>query len=129
VAATVTTRLLIVDDHAAFRSAARALLDRDGFAVVGEAENGVEALRLTQELRPDVLVLDVGLPDIDGFEVAAGLTRDDSHDVRVVLVSNRVFSGCSSAIAESGAVGFLPKHELSGAALRVLLDGDSQHVR
>jgi len=124
----VTTRALIVDDHRAFRTAFRALLARDGFEVVAEAENGVQALRLARELRPDIVLLDIGLPDFNGFEVATRLAADGASAPRVILTSNRDFSGFTRAIAESGALGFLPKHELSGPALRALL-GAAAEVR
>jgi DNA-binding NarL/FixJ family response regulator len=66
----VTTTVLIVDDHPSFRASARALLQAEGFEVVGEAEDGARALQAVEELRPDVVLLDVQLPDLDGFEVA-----------------------------------------------------------
>ncbi len=124
----MTTRVLIADDHRAFRTTCRALLARDGFEVVAEAENGVQALRLARELRPDLVLLDIGLPDVDGFEVATRLAADGAPAPRVILTSNRDFSGFTRPIAESGALGFLPKHELSGPALRALL-GAAAEVR
>jgi len=122
----MTSTVLIVDDHPAFRSTFRALLARDGFRVVAEAENGIEALRLARELRPEIVLLDIGLPDVDGFEVATRLASDGTPAPRVVLTSNRDFSGFTRAIAESGALGFLPKEELSGPTLRALLGAASE---
>jgi len=117
------TRALIVDDHPSFRRTARVLLEAEGFDVVGEAENGAQALRLAQELAPDFLLLDVQLPDFDGFEVAARLAEYAPPDPpAVILVSSRGGEEFGSLVARSGALGFVPKGELSGDALRRLLD-------
>ena len=118
----VLPSILIVDDHASFRTTARFLLEAEGFDVVGEAENGAEALRCAAELRPDALLLDVQLPDFDGFEVAARLRAQDAAPA-VILVSSRDASDYGPAVAESGAVGFIAKGDLSGAAVTSLLDG------
>ena len=117
----VLPSILIVDDHASFRATARFLLEAEGFDVVGEAENGAEALRGAAELRPDALLLDVQLPDFDGFEVAARLREQESAPA-VILVSSRDASDYGPAVAESGALGFIAKGELSGAAVSSLLD-------
>ena len=74
----MTRTVLIVDDHPSFRASARMLLEAEGYEVVGEAEDGQSALRAVEELRPDVVLLDVQLPDIDGIEVAARLTANGS---------------------------------------------------
>jgi CheY-like chemotaxis protein len=111
--------VLIVDDHPSFRANARALLEAEGFAVVGEAEDGASALRAAAELSPDLVLLDVQLPDLDGFEVAGRLTADGGPVV--VLVSSRDGSDFGSLVERSGARGFIPKAELSGAALSALL--------
>lgn len=116
------TRALIVDDHPSFRRTARVLLEAEGFEVVGEAENGAQALRLADDLRPDFLLLDVQLPDFDGFEVAARLAERNGEPPAVILVSSRDGSEFGSLVAKSGALGFVPKGELSGDALRGLLD-------
>jgi DNA-binding NarL/FixJ family response regulator len=122
-------RALIVDDHPSFRKTARVLLEAEGFEVVGEAENGAQALRLASELRPDFLLLDVQLPDLDGFEVAARLLEDadvesegNAASPAVILTSSRDGSEFGSLVARSGALGFVPKGELSGDALRSLLN-------
>lgn len=112
--------VLIVDDHPSFRASARALLEAEGFVVVGEAENGVEALRVAKEVRPDVVLLDVQLPDFDGFEVASRLTRNGSGPL-VVLTSSRDGSDFGHLVPDSGARGFVPKAELSGEALTALI--------
>jgi CheY-like chemotaxis protein len=111
--------VLIVDDHPSFRATARALLEAEGFHVVGEAEDGASALRAAQELEPQLVLLDVQLPDIDGFEVAQRLT--DGGGPIVVLVSSRDGSDFGSLVERSGARGFIAKGELSGAALSALL--------
>jgi len=111
--------VLVVDDHPGFRSCARALTE-EGFEVVGEAENGSAAVALAAELEPDLVVLDIQLPDIDGFEVAARLLDRDSG-LKIVLVSSRDRSAYGSLIEESGAVGFIAKGDLSGVALEGFL--------
>jgi DNA-binding NarL/FixJ family response regulator len=116
------TRVLIVDDHPSFRATARALLQAEGYDVVGEAENGVGALRRARDLQPDVVLLDVQLPDFDGFEVAARLTGQDGSTIEVVLCSSRDGSDFGPLVAQSGARGFIPKAELSGAALKAVLE-------
>src|SRR3954451_12193271 len=112
--------VLIVDDHATFRRAARAVLEAEGFVVVGEAADGEEALRAVAELGPTLVLLDVQLPGIDGFEVAARLTAGDGAPA-VILVSSRDASEYGELVEESGARGFLPKDELSGEKLTALL--------
>ena len=113
--------VLIVDDHPSFRASARALLEAEGFDVVGEAVDGESARRLANRLRPDVVLLDVGLPDTDGFAVCSALTGD-GLDVAVVLTSSRDGSDFGPLIARSGARGFVPKSELSGRVLTEILE-------
>ena len=115
----VAPTVLLVDDHPSFRACARAVLEAGGFTVVGEAENGVAALRAAKELRPDIVLLDIQLPDFDGFEVAERLAQN--ADPAVVLTSSRDASEYGRLIAQSGARGFLPKSELSGPALLALV--------
>jgi len=110
----VATTILIVDDSASFRESARSLLEAEGFEVVGEAENGVAALRLAKELNPDVVLLDVQLPDFDGFEVADRLRKLDPPP-EVILTSSRDDYG--PLIPASAARAFVRKDELSGDAL------------
>ena len=116
----VGTRVLIVDDHPSFRASARTLLEAEGFDVVGEAETGVAALRAVKELRPELVLLDIQLPDFDGFEVAARLGKLDDPP-EIVLTSSRDDCDYGRCIADSGARGFVPKAELSGSALAALL--------
>ena len=112
--AAVGRTVLIVDDHAGFRSAARALLVAGGFDVVGEAEDGTTALAAVEELRPEVLLLDVHLPDIDGFSVAARLPADGPV---VVLTSSRSVASLRWRLEANPAWGFVPKGDLTVEAL------------
>jgi DNA-binding NarL/FixJ family response regulator len=114
-------RVLIVDDHASFRATARQLLEAEGYEVVGEAEDGSSALESVARLRPDVVLLDVQLPDMDGFAVARRLC---SNGVRpdVVLTSSRDVSEFGDLVSACGSRGFIPKAELSGGRLAALLE-------
>ncbi len=111
--------LLIVDDHESFRRTARLLLEAEGYDVVGEAADGHTALTCAGDLRPEVVLLDVHLPDIDGFDVAARLTGGEDGPI-VVLVSSHDGADFGTLIERSGARGFIPKGDLSGDRLRVL---------
>jgi len=117
---TVKTSILIVDDHADFRSTARAVLEADGYEVVGEAADGAGAISSSRALRPDVILLDVQLPDFDGFEVLRRLLADGHHPT-VVFTSTRDAVDYGGRIAASAARGFIPKAELSGPRLRSVL--------
>lgn len=114
----MTRTILIVDDHAAFRASVRTLLESEGYEVVGEAEDGEGAVRLAQELQPEVVLLDVHLPDLHGFDVTERLCglRDPPD---VVLTSSR--ADYRSAVGSTAARGFVPKDELSASALEALL--------
>jgi DNA-binding NarL/FixJ family response regulator len=115
--------VLIVDDHAAFRSAARALLEASGFEVLGEASDGASALVAAMALRPELILLDVQLPDIDGFEVAHRLALESDPAPTVVLISTRAASSYRRRLAQTPAAGFIAKSDLSGASLSDLLAG------
>ena len=108
--------VLIVDDHAGFRGFARRLLEAGGFDVVGEADDGASALAAVEKLRPELVLLDVMLPDTDGFAVAERLARADAGPV-VVLTSSRQAEDFGSRLERSPTRGFIHKDDLSGAAL------------
>jgi DNA-binding NarL/FixJ family response regulator len=111
--------VLIVDDHPGFRQAARAILEADGYAVVAEIATGGEALDAVARIRPGLVLLDIGLPDLDGIQVAGLLTSAD-RSLAVVLTSSRDESDYQPHLSESGARGFIPKADLSGAAVAAL---------
>ncbi len=113
--------VLIVDDHPSFRSSARGVLEEAGYEVVGEASDGASALAAVRELRPAIVLLDVRLPDMDGFEIASRLTSNADAPA-VVLTSSHDVEDCAGLIAPSGARGFLPKAELSGSTLAAMLE-------
>ena len=112
--------VLIVDDHAGFRASVRRVLEAEGFSVVGEAGDGEAGIAAAGELAPEVVLLDVQLPDIDGFAVARRLTAGLERP-GVVLTSTRDASEFGSAVSECGARGFVPKSALSGTTLGALL--------
>lgn len=112
--------VVIADDHPSFRASARAILQCEGFEVVGEAEDGCSAVAAVQKLRPDVLLLDVQLPDMNGFDVCKLLPLNGSGPA-IVLVSSRDATDYGELIDRSGARGFIAKDELSGKAVSDLL--------
>jgi DNA-binding NarL/FixJ family response regulator len=114
-------RVLVVDDHPSFRATARALLEAEGYEVVGEAADGMSAIEEAKRLRPDVMLLDVQLPDMDGFAVAEALCRN-GWSPAVVLTSSRDLSDFGSLVKTCGARGFVPKAELSADRLSTLLE-------
>jgi two-component system response regulator EvgA len=113
--------VLIVDDHAGFRRTARTLLELAGFEVVGEADDGRSALEQVSSLRPDIVLLDVQLPDMDGFEVAKRI-ESGGYCPRIVLTSSREASEFGGLVTSSSAHGFIPKDELSGRRLAALVE-------
>jgi len=118
--ARVSTTVLIVDDHDDFRSAARAVLEADGYVVVAEAGDGGSGVRLAAELGPSLVLLDIGLPDQDGFAVADKLARL-AEPPDVVLISSRDRAAYGRRIDAAPVRGFLSKRQLSGRALTDLL--------
>jgi DNA-binding NarL/FixJ family response regulator len=116
----IASTVLIVDDHPSFRATARLLLEADGWTVVGEAEDGMRGLAAARALRPDLVLLDVNLPDLDGFKVSARLAGEEDAPA-VVLVSSRDAQDYGSLVGDSGARGFVHKADLSGDALRRLV--------
>ena len=116
----MTQTILIADDHPSFLAAARLLLETEGFVVVGVARDGESAVAETLRLAPDVVLLDVRLPDVDGFEVASRL-RDAGASSAIVFTSSRDRSDFGPLIDESAAHGFVGKADLSGDAVRALI--------
>ena len=112
-------RVLIVDDHEPFRAVARELLERAGYIVTGEAADAAEALDAIAAEAPDVVLLDVQLPDKDGFAVATALAA--SHGPAVVLISSREADDYGRRVGSCGARGFIPKSKLSAATFSALL--------
>jgi DNA-binding NarL/FixJ family response regulator len=111
--------ILIVDDHPSFLAAARFLLETEGFDVVGVATDGESAVREIVQASPQIVLLDISLPDMDGFKVAS-LLRAAGVSSTIVFTSSRDGSEFGSLVADSGGSGFIPKAELSGDALRAL---------
>jgi CheY-like chemotaxis protein len=115
-------KVLVVDDHPAFRASARRLLESEGYEVVGEVGDGAGAVQAARELAPDLVLLDVQLPDIDGFEVAEqiGAAGDDQAPA-VVLISSRDRTDFGPLLDGAAVLGFISKGELTGEALAELL--------
>jgi DNA-binding NarL/FixJ family response regulator len=111
--------VLIVDDHAAFRASARALLQAEGFDVVGEATDGAEAVEAVAVMRPEIVLLDIQLPDLDGLAVAEQLAMAPDPPT-VVLISSRDAAAYGARLRSTSACGFIPKSGLSGEALAAL---------
>ena len=118
----VRPRVLIVDDHEGFRAVARTLLQSDGLDVVGEAVDGQGALAETSDLRPDLVLLDVHLPDADGFAISELLAALPNPPV-IVLISSRPISDLRSRLKSSSAAGFLAKDQLSGSTVMSVAKG------
>ena len=114
--------VLIVDDHPGFREWARAVLQAEGFGVVGEAADGAGAIEAFRALRPVVVLLDIQLPELDGFEVAERISGDRAA-AAVVLISSRDAADYGTRVGAGRTAGFLAKADLSGAALEAVLAG------
>ena len=119
----MTSSVLAVDDDAWFRRLAVRTLSSWGYGVVAEAGTFKEAVERSAELRPDAVLVDIGLPDGDGFALAAELSAL-AWRPRVVLISSDADAANGAAARRAGAVGFVPKDELPGTSLRRLIDGD-----
>ena len=113
-------RVLIVDDHKPFRAVARELLEHAGYVVTGEAGDAAEALAAVAAQAPDAVLLDVQLPDDDGFAVASALTADGGP--AVVLISSREADDYGARVASCGARGFIPKSRLTAATFAAILE-------
>ena len=116
----MATTALIVDDHPSFRRFARKLLEAAGFRVVGDAEDGASALATVRELRPDVVLLDVRLPDMTGFAVAKELAAAPDRPL-VVLTSSRSAADLGALVCTEHARGFVSKRDLTAATLDALV--------
>lgn len=116
----MATSVLIVDDHPSFRAGVRMLLECEGYDVVGEAGDGASALAATSTLAPDLVLLDIQLPDMTGFDVAARVAAAP-HAPAVILTSSRDWSDFDDLVDGCGARGFVAKDDLSGEALARLL--------
>src|SRR6478735_9037693 len=112
--------VLMIDDHDGFRNRARAMLEAEGFDVVGEAADVASGVAAADRLRPDVALVDIGLPDLDGFAVAAAI-REAGTARSIVLTSGREAADFGGRVGLSDADGFIPKAELSGDSLLALL--------
>jgi DNA-binding NarL/FixJ family response regulator len=112
--------VLVIDDHGGFRATARRLLERDGWSVVGEAADGRTGLAAAAALMPDVVLLDIGLPDVDGFAVAECLAAS-APAPSIVLVSSRDAETYRQRVLSSPATAFIAKQELDGAELRSIV--------
>ena len=113
--------ILIVDDDPRFRAQARDVLAADGFVVIGEAVDGASGLEAAQALQPDFVLLDIGLPDIEGFEVARVLAVDGPPPL-IVLTSSRDARAYGRRVTNGHFLGFIPKERISGPAIRALVD-------
>lgn len=113
--------LLIVDDHPGFRAFARALLADEGFDIVGEAEDGASAILAAERLDPEVMLVDIALPDVDGFQVCDRVMRGGDHRPAVILTSSRDIEMYRDRLARSKARAFIAKDRLSGPALDLLI--------
>jgi DNA-binding NarL/FixJ family response regulator len=118
----MTLRCVIVDDSVVFVAAARSLLQQEGMAVLGAASNGTEALRLAADVHPDVLLVDIDLGGESGLEMVTHLARSADPAPPVILISTHAEEDYADLVAESRAVGFLPKAKLSATAIRQVLD-------
>ena len=114
----MSLRVVIVDDHARFRAQATELLRLEKFSVVGDAETGAVGVELSRLLAPDVVLLDVGLPDVSGFDLVRAM---HATGAAVVLTSSRSAGDYGRRVVDSGAEGFISKEELTGEGIRSLL--------
>ena len=114
-------RCLLVDDNEAFVETARRVLEPDGVRVAGTASNSAEALLRAGELQPDVVLVDIMLGDENGFDLARRLAESHARELAVIMISSDTEEDYADLVAESPALGFLPKAELSADGIRRLL--------
>jgi two-component system, NarL family, nitrate/nitrite response regulator NarL len=119
----MTLRCVIVDDSAGFLRSARRLLEREGVEVVAVASTGPEALQRAEELRPDVMLLDIGLGEESGFDLARRLETEAKVPLRVILISTHAEEDFADLIAASPVAGFVAKADLSADTIRRVLGG------
>jgi DNA-binding NarL/FixJ family response regulator len=112
----VHLRCLLVDDNDAFLKAASVLLEREGVTVAGVASTIAEALQQIEALRPEVILIDIGLGDESGFDLARRVARIGSS-ATVIMISTRAGAEYADLVAESPAAGFLAKSELSARGI------------
>jgi DNA-binding NarL/FixJ family response regulator len=112
--------ILIIDDDPRFRMQAADLLAADGFVVIGQSVDGASGLEAARELRPDFVLVDIGLPDVDGFELARSLAIDGPPPL-VVLTSSRDARAYGRRLTKAPSLGFIPKEQISGVAIRSLV--------
>jgi DNA-binding NarL/FixJ family response regulator len=118
----MAVRCLLVDDDRRYLLAASNLLERQGIDVVGTASTGAEARRCTEELLPDVALVDIELGAENGFDVACDITTGErGGDLQIILISAYSEDDYGDIMADSPALGFLPKDGLSGEAIRGIL--------
>jgi DNA-binding NarL/FixJ family response regulator len=115
------TTILIIDDDPRFRAQATQLLEADGFVVIGQADDGASGVAAARSLRPDFVLVDIGLPDVEGFAVARDLAIDGPPPL-VVLTSSRDARAYGRRLTNSAWLGFIPKEQVSGTAIRALVD-------
>jgi DNA-binding NarL/FixJ family response regulator len=125
----VALRCLIVDDNRSFLDAASSLLEREGLAVVGVASTAAEALGRAQDLRPDVILVDITLGAESGFDLARRLVETDSGGPTIVLISTHAEADFADLIDETPAAGFVSKSELSASEIRRLVSGSASAPR
>lgn len=120
-------RVLIVDDNHSFLEAARMLLEREGLTVTAVVSSTAEALRSVEASPPDVILVDISLGEENGLDLARRLAEADGgrEGTTVILISTHTQADFADVIAESSAAGFLPKAELSAAAIRRIVEGGS----
>src|SRR3954469_13567436 len=109
--------ILIIDDDPRFRAQVSRLPETDGFVVIGQAVDGASGLKAVRSLRPDFVLVDIGLPDVEGFDVARSLAIDGPPPL-VVLTSSRDARAYGRRLTNGHSLGFVPKEQISGAAIR-----------